>query len=99
MATISDHAHTETNISANTSSFTLMGGLYGIEISATWGGGNVVFGRLSLDGSTYVPVSTYTANTYETQYIPAGTYRLTVTTATAIYAEMIAIAALHNGGL
>ena len=94
------HGYIASNISATTSSFDLMGGQYSITIMAgTWGGGNVVFGRLAPDGSTYVPVSTYSANTHETQLIPNGTYKLTVTTATGIYAEINAIAAINNGGV
>jgi hypothetical protein len=45
-------SHQFSNISATTGAFTLMGGKYGLDISATWGGGNAQLETLSLDGST-----------------------------------------------
>ena len=79
------------NISATTSSWAVEGGMYGIDVVATWGGGTVKLDKLSGDGTTYVTVSTYSANTYETQNLPTGTYRLTVATASAIYFQMTAV--------
>jgi microcystin-dependent protein len=85
------------NISATTAAFTLLGGRYGIEVVATFGGGSVKLQRLSNDGSTYVDVSTYSANTYETLDLPNGTYKLTVATASAIYAEIIGVITVAGG--
>lgn len=87
-----------TNISAATAGFPLVGGRYGITVSATFGGGSVTLQRLAADNSTYVTVSTYTAAAYETQDIPDGTYRFGVTTATAVYVDMRAILAVRDGG-
>lgn len=83
---------TYSNISAS-QTFKLNGGSYGITVTATWGGGSVDLKRLSADGSTYVSVlsSTFTANGYQSINIPPGSYQLTVTTATAVYADITSI--------
>lgn len=82
----------ESNISANSGQINLNGGKYGLTASATWGGGNAVLQRLSADGSTYVPVHTqFTANGYVAVDIPPGIYRVSVTTATAVYFEIVKI--------
>lgn len=75
------------NISATTSAFTLLGGQYGIQVTATFGGGNVALQRLSPDGSTWVQIQNFTVAGYINQYLPPGQYRFAVTTATAVYAE------------
>lgn len=80
------------NISATTAAFTVDGGLYATDVVATWGGGTVKLEKLSADGTTYVTVATYSANTYDgPQYLPAGTYRFTVATASAIYIKFSSI--------
>lgn len=80
------------NISANTASFTLRGGSYGITAHATWGGGNVVLQRLAADGATYVSVITaLTADGYASANLPSGAYRFAVTTATAVYVDVTAV--------
>lgn len=80
------------NISATTAAFALGAGLYGITVTATFGGGNVVLQRLAADGATYVPVITaLTAAGYATVSLPPGTYKLAITTATAVYADISAI--------
>ncbi len=82
-----------TNISANTAAFTLRGGNYGVTVSATFGGGNIALQRLAADASTYVTVVTaFTAAGYASANLPSGTYRLAVTTATAVYADVVSIA-------
>lgn len=86
------------NISATTAAFFLVGGLYGIEVTATFGGGSVKLQRLSGDGSTYVDVSSYTANAWDTQYITDGTYKITIATATAVYVDLRAVLAVKEGG-
>lgn len=74
------------NISATTSAFALKGGLYGIDVVATFGGGSVTLQRLAADGSTYVTALTaFTAAGYSTAYLPAGTYKVAVATASAVY--------------
>lgn len=79
------------NISASTAAFALKGGSYGIAVAATFGGGSVKLQRLALDGSTYVSMSSscdYTAAGGAIVNLPAGTYRFTIATATAVYAEV-----------
>ena len=81
------------NILATPADFTLRGGLYGVSAKATWGGGSATLQRLSIDGSTYVTVLTaFTATGYATVSLPPGTYRLAVTTATALFAEIVQLA-------
>jgi len=83
---------TFSNISTNTSDFTLRGGQYGMMVNATFGGGSVTLKRKSLDGSTYVTVLTaFTAAGYVNVNLPSGTYRVEVATATAVYAEVLSI--------
>ena len=78
------------NISATPASFTLRSGNYGVTVTATFGGGNVALQRLSPDGTTYVTVMTaFTAAGYQNAYLRGGTYRLLVTTATAIYVDVV----------
>lgn len=80
---------TFSNIAATTASFDLHGGQYGVMVSATFSSGSVTLQRLALDLTTYVTVLTaFSANGYATVNLPSGTYRLTVATATAIYAEI-----------
>ena len=77
------------NIAATTAAFALAGGEYGSDIMATFGGGNVQLQKLAADGSTYVNVgSSVTANGYQTNDLPAGTYKWAITTATAVYIAM-----------
>lgn len=79
------------NISASTAAFVLRGGNYGLTCHATWGGGNVALQRLSPDGSSYVTVITaLTADGYGNANLPSGSYRLQVTTATAVYCDVVA---------
>ena len=61
---------------------------------ATFGGGSVKLQRLSLDASTYVSVASatdFSAAGGTIVDLPPGTYRLTVATASAIYAEVAGI--------
>lgn len=79
------------NISASTSAFKLKGGAYGVAVSATFGGGSVKLQRLALDGSTYVSMSSstdFTAAGGALVNLPTGSYRFTIATATAVYAEV-----------
>jgi hypothetical protein len=81
------------NIAATPASFKLNGGSYGLTMTAAWGGGSIDLKRLSADGSTYVSVltTTFTANAFQTVNVPPGTYQLTVTTATAVYADITSV--------
>lgn len=76
------------NISASTSGFTLLGGLYGVLVTGT-GFGTVTLQGLSLDGSTWVTVLTaFSANGYASVYLPPGTYRFAISSASAVYASI-----------
>jgi hypothetical protein len=81
------------NIAATTADFTLRGGLYGVTVNATFGGGSVTLTRKSIDGSTYVTCLTaFTAAGYATVNLPDGTFRISITTATGVYVEIKSIA-------
>ena len=80
------------NISATTAAFALLGGKYGLDISATFGGGNLQLQTLSVDGSTWINVgSSITANGVSTYDLVPGQDRIAVTTATAVYAALARI--------
>ena len=79
------------NITTTTAAFTLEGGLYGMDVVATFGGGSVKLQKLAADNTTYVSVSSgtdFTAAGYATANLPAGKYRLTIATASAVYASI-----------
>ena len=77
------------NISATTAAFNLKGGQYGITVSATFGGGSVTLQKLAADGSTYVTALTaFSAAGFVSAYLPPGTYKVAVATATAVYVEI-----------
>ena len=90
-ATIFDDGCNLANVSAG-SDFSLLGGEYGITVSATFGGGNVAFSVYSLDGSTKIAVvPNFTANGYGYLDLPPGNYNITITTATAVYVSVARI--------
>jgi len=78
------------NVAADQAPFTLRGGNYGIEVVGT-GFGTVDLKRLAADGSTYLSVlsAAFAANGYQNLNLPSGTYKLTVATATAVYADIV----------
>jgi hypothetical protein len=79
------------NISATTASFHLDGGKYGVDVVATFGGGSVKLQKLAADGTTYVSVGSttdFSAAGYAAVDLAVGTYRFTIATASAIYAEV-----------
>lgn len=79
------------NISASTAGFKLKGGWYGVSVIATFGGGSVKLQRLALDGSTYVSMASatdFSAAGGALVNLPPGTYRFTIATASAVYAEV-----------
>jgi hypothetical protein len=79
------------NIAANTATFPLKGGSYGVTAVATFGGGSVKLQRLALDGSTFVSMTSATDFAVAggtVQNLPLGTYRFTIATATAVFAEV-----------
>lgn len=76
------------NISATPATFTLLGGLYGIVVHAgTWNSGSATLEILAGDNTTYVTCATaFSADGYETAYLPQGTYKLVIASASAVYA-------------
>jgi hypothetical protein len=84
--------NTLSNASSNSATFQLLGGLYGITATATWSSGSVTLEMLGPDGSTFVTAATaFSANGYETAYLPPGTYKWVIATATAVYARVTRI--------
>jgi hypothetical protein len=80
------------NIAATPAAFILRGGNYGLTCHATWGGGNIALQRASPDGSTYITVITaLTADGYASANLPSGTYQLAITTATAVYCDIVSV--------
>lgn len=78
------------NISASTAAFALKGGAYGVSVVGA-NFGTVKLQRLALDGSTYVSLSAdtdFAANGGIIVVLPPGTYRFTIASATAVYAEV-----------
>ena len=81
------------NISSTTAVFSLIGGKYGLDISATWSSGAAQLETLSIDGSTFVNVgSSVTANGVQTLDLPGGQYRVAVSgSASAVYFSLTKI--------
>lgn len=90
-----------TGASADSSAYALIGGRYGLVVTATWNSsGTVGVDALAPDGSTWVPVTlqtvggpgiTVTANGTATCDLPAGTYRIKVATATGVSASLATV--------
>lgn len=74
------------NITSTPATFTLDGGVYGVDFIATWGGGSVTLNKLAADGSTFVAaLPAFTANGTMLAELPRGSYQFAVATATAVY--------------
>lgn len=74
---------------ADSDAFELTGGTWAADFSATWGGGTVTLQKLAGDGSTYVTAMTaWTANGTALGYLPKGTYKIAIATATAVYVQL-----------
>lgn len=87
------YTHNYDGISADTADFTIRGGLYGMSVAATWGGGSVTISRKDRNG-VYIPMlsTAFSANGYQAVYLPNGTYKMAVATATAVWIELVSIA-------
>lgn len=79
------------NISATPATFNLDAGAFGLSLSATWGGGSAALQKLMPDGTTWVTITSLTANGYVEVHVPAGIYQLLITTATALTGEIAKI--------
>lgn len=77
------------NISATTAPFTLFGGKYIMTCIGT-GFGTVDLQLLANDGSTYFSVlsAAFGANGLKTLDLPPGTYKVVITTTTAVYVKI-----------
>jgi len=74
---------------SNSAQFTLLGGYYSLAAVATWSSGNVTVQMVGPDGSTLLNTGlTLLANGIINGPLAAGTYQITVTTATAVYASL-----------
>jgi len=92
------------NISATTSAFHLNGGIYSVDVVATFGGGSVKLQKVGPDGATSIDlkaafddgsstevdlvVGTFAANGNKVFSLAEGNYILTITTATAVYVSI-----------
>ena len=80
------------NISADTAAFKLRGGRYAFEVTGS-NYGSVSLQRQAVDGTTYIDVATaFTADGYATVDLPAGSYRVHVSSATGVYADITSVA-------
>lgn len=80
------------DISATTSAFTLAGGRYDVQVTATFGGGSVTLQSLSVDGSTwFTALTAFTAAGRASADLAPGQYRFAVATASAVYASIAAV--------
>jgi hypothetical protein len=82
------------NISATPAAFNLKGGVYLLDVIATWNStGTVTLARLGPDGSTYLTAATAISANGNSGAIalPPGTYQLIIATATAVYASLTRI--------
>lgn len=81
------------NASADSAYFKVGGGRYCFIVSATFGGGSVALEILGPDGSTAIaiPSASLTSNTAVVVDLPPGQVRANITTATAVYAQLVSI--------
>jgi hypothetical protein len=89
------------NISANTAAFYLQGGLYTVAAIGSFASGSVELQMLGPDQSTFLSVpAAYTAgaalkistsNGMISGYLPPGTYRFTLTSATGVSCSVTGI--------
>lgn len=80
------------NISATTAPFALQGGKYGVFVNGTWGGGSAALQGLMADGTTYFTVLTaFTADGYAAVDLAPGQYKITIVTASGVYASITRI--------
>lgn len=82
--------HVLENASADSAAFALAGGVYTLTAAATWGGGTVALSQEMPDGSTWVATDlSLTANGMaDPVALPPGQYKITVATASAVYAAV-----------
>ena len=84
------------NIAATPAAFTLPGGLYGVTVKGA-NYGTVTLKRLAPDNTTYITALTaFSADGYQSVYLPSGTYELVIASTTAVYADVVRSRKHHN---
>lgn len=85
--------HSFSGFAATQGPFSLFGGQYAVTMhAATWASGSVTVQRQAADGATMVTVMpAFTSDGYSTQYLPKGTYQLTLTAASGVFADVTSI--------
>ena len=89
-------AFTAQNISATAAAFAIkFGGIFNMDTVATWGGGSVTLQRLGPDGTSWLTAATAatTNGSSGALYLPAGSYRFAIATATGVYINLIRVPA------
>lgn len=79
--------------SANSKQFVLLGGIYVLDVVAT-GSGTVALQKVGPDGSTLITpqsASVSATGSVGPLYLAPGTYQITVTTLTAVYASVSSV--------
>lgn len=78
---------------ANSDNFKLQGGAYVMDAIATWSSGSLTLQRLGPDGATFITAATALSadGTTGSIALPPGTYRISATTATGIWASIARI--------
>lgn len=77
---------------SNSAVFPLLGGYYCFSAVATWSSGTVTVQMVGPDGTTLINTAlTLSANGQINGPLPAGSYQITVATATAVYASLQSI--------
>lgn len=81
---------TFTGLSADTAAFSVLGGRYGVGVTATFGGGSITLKVLMPDGSSYVTCLTpFTAEGVAIVDLPPGVYKFVIATATAVQGFLV----------
>lgn len=75
---------------ANSATFALIGGYYALTaLSSSWSSGSVTVEVEGPDGATFIATAlTLSANGMSLGYLPAGTYKIVVASATGVYASL-----------
>ena len=85
------------NVSATPATFNLLGGKYAVTAEATWGGGSA---KLQIQSPKLGPAATFISVNSSTDFaangffvldLPAGTYQITIATATAVYLSIVGL--------
>jgi hypothetical protein len=80
-------SHQGSNLAATSSTFTVAGGKFSLDVVGSWGSGSAQLELLGPDFSTWLNAgSSVTSNTIQTLDLPSGQYRVVITGgASAVY--------------